>query len=145
MNGTPVHAEVLDVTYWTTPAERDIQFKIFDAIKWAGEETSPDSNFLLVTDWRFRYLEVVVDRNKLEAYNVLPDDAVPLVQRWDIDYVVVTRGEYLVGLTRTIIDPSNPDLTTVVESRADLVQFYSESDRFELVYSNEIAYIFKPK
>jgi hypothetical protein len=104
------------------------QNQVYQAIVWLGNNTAPGSVYLSVSDWRFTYTGVMIDRSGYYQLESTPQQAIPEAQSLGAGYIIVTNL-----VTASL--PANPSLFPWNN--------FKPSSNLTMVYSNPDVEIFK--
>jgi hypothetical protein len=67
------------------------QNSVYNAIYWLNANTSNNSKYLSVSDWRFTYSNVIIGRITFYKYERLPLDAIATAENSNASYIIVTN------------------------------------------------------
>jgi hypothetical protein len=104
------------------------QYQVYDSIQWLGQNTPANSSYLSVSDWRYSYTDLLIQRTTTYEFTSTPSQAIPLAESLHSRYIIVT------------------DLVTASVTSADQFpwnNFPTHSDaNLTLIYSNPDVRIF---
>jgi hypothetical protein len=66
------------------------QFAVLNAINWLSKNTPNSSKYLSVSDWRFTYTDVLINRQTVYQYVSQPSEAINISKSIGAEYIVVT-------------------------------------------------------
>ena len=110
-------------------SEAQVQVALLQAMSWMGGHTSPGSGFLSVTDPRFFYASVVVDRNTSYDYLKGASQAIAYANSQGEQYIIVTHFDVrtsVVALAPNPFDPALPWYTYPLQNGLTMV--YNNTD-----------------
>ena len=115
-------------------AEAQTQNQVLLAMRWLGENTTPSSNILSITDPTFLYTHLFVDRNCSYGYHYNETEAIAYARQAGYGYLIVTR----LNVYYSLLTPAPRD------SASYLPWFtYSPTPDLKLVYTNPDVKIFQ--
>ena len=75
-----------------TQSSSQAQNEVYQAIQWLGNNTAPGSVYLSVSDWRFTYTSLLIDRNSIYQFESTPQAALPVAKSEGAGYIIVTNA-----------------------------------------------------
>ena len=105
-----------------------VQHNVYSAILWLGSNTTAGSSYLSVSDWKFKYTDLILGRTTGYAYIADQAVAVKAAQQEGYRYIIVT---YDVTASLPPVESYYPWYT------------YTAASNFTLVYSNPDVKIFQ--
>jgi hypothetical protein len=119
---------MLSDSFTDTQAVSNSQSAVYSALQWIGSNTTSNSIYLSVTDWRFTYTGLFFGRVTDYSYFASQTQAIAYAQQIGADYIIVTN---LVTLSLPPVPQYFPWNT------------YQPSANMTLVYSNSDVRIFQ--
>jgi hypothetical protein len=85
--GTTIASDALSQTNLVSQS----QHTVYNAINWLGANTSNNSQYLSLSDWRFTYTNVILNRITFYQYERLPSEAIKVARNESAGYIIVTN------------------------------------------------------
>jgi hypothetical protein len=114
---------MLSDSFTITQTNAQVQNDVYQAIVWLGNNTSPTSVYLSVSDWRFIYTDLMIGRNGFYQFESTPQTAISAAKSQGAGYIIVTNA-----VTASL--PPVPSLFpwNNIKPSANLTMVYSNPD-----------------
>jgi hypothetical protein len=117
--GTTMLSDSFTLTQTNAQAQNDV----YQAILWLGNNTSTNSTYLSVSDWRFTYTDLMIGRNSLYQFESTPQNAIAVARSEGASYIIVTN----------VVTANLPPLPSLfpwnnIKPSANLIMVYSNPD-----------------